>query len=168
MSCLKFVAVVERVELVEEGRRDSIVSLGSDRLSIGNLAPFSDQTTLGGNKKRTLFSQAQNTLLDISMHGSPATTARNTRFLRTSELFVFSPPVASTQQPNDASANVVPSSSRGGAGRLSESSDSEVEFKRPNKISRTDLGALVSCFLFCHEIWFSFDVTGNGHERFHI
>ena len=146
----QFFAAVEAEEVAaaaaEERRRDSIGSIAaSDRLSIGNLASISDQTTLGaGNKKRTLFSQTQNTLLDISMHGTPGVAKKNNRFLRASEQFVFSPPTASTQQPNDATANVVGPSSRG-ACRLSESSDSEVEFKRPNKIIRKDLGDLVSC-----------------------
>ena len=136
---------------VEVNRRESIV-VGAENVSITNLP--ADQTSLANlTRKRTLFSHVQNTMLDTSI-ASPAGFNRKNRFFSSTHREVepdFLPGSFSTQ----ASSTILTDISQGtssdatrkrnppSSSHETDSSDSEVTFRRPEKISRTNLPAAV-------------------------
>ena len=133
-------------------RRESIV-IGTESISITNLP--ADQTSLANlTRKRTLFSHVQNTMLDNSIV-SPAGFSRKNRLFSSTQRegeSDFLPGSFSTQ----ASSTILPDASQGTSSDATrkrnppsssheiDSSDSEIEFRRPpEKICRTNLPAVV-------------------------
>ena len=142
--------VVEPEAVAELQRRDSVGS------AIGGISILGSQiepaSPMNATKKRTLFSQTQNSLLDVSV-ASPAFVVRRPskhRFFssteNTEEQLDFSPLTqdSSTQRASGSNNPTAPPSPSGDVmgkrvlDRISESSDSEVEFRLPSKLSRRD------------------------------
>jgi len=137
---------VEPEAVAELQRRDSV---GSARGGISILnSQIEPSSPMNATKKRTLFSQTQNSLLDVSV-ASPAFAVRRPskhRFLplpeNSEDQLDLSPlkTESSTQRESDSvppspSVDVMRNRVRG---RISESSDSEGEFRLPSKQSRRD------------------------------
>ena len=143
----------EEEVVMEQQRRESV---GPEGISI--LGTQMEQTQPhNATRKRTLFSQTQNTLLDVSM-ASPALGLRRrskTRLVsstqKTDEQLDFFPSSqnASTQQNNVPSGDVIDTRA---LGRISESSDSEIDFQLPPKMSRQNGNQSVNCVL-CDEFF---------------
>lgn len=133
--------------VMEQQRRESV---GPEGISI--LGTQMEQTQPHNvTRKRTLFSQTQNTLLDVSM-ASPALGLRRrsknrlvTSTQRSDEQLDFFPSSqnSSTQHNNVPSGDVTDART---LGRISESSDSEIDFELPTKIIRRNGDPLVYCF----------------------
>ena len=120
-------------------RRESI---GPEGVSLTNVADITNASSVT-MKKRTLFSAAHNTMLDTTF-ASPAGVARKkNRFLsatQNGEDTMFLPPTSSTQASSTMMLDLTRKrrSEEVVGGGDDDDSDSEIEFKRPEKILRQD------------------------------
>jgi hypothetical protein len=102
---------------------------------------LAEATNVGNltTKKRTLFSAAQNTMLESSFISPAGVIRKKGRFNSQNNETTFLPPAFSTQ----ASATMMDlTRKRRSEGSLDDDDDSdlEIEFKRPPKIIRTNMG----------------------------
>jgi hypothetical protein len=138
---------VEPEDVAELQRRDSVGSARGGISILGN--QMEPASPMNATKKRTLFSQTQNSLLDLSL-ASPAFFAHRPSKHRfssstenTEDQLDVSPlkQDSSSQLDSDTKNPMLPTTSGHvirNRDRISESSDSEVEFRLPSKLSRRD------------------------------